>query len=48
VLGTDTAHVLNDLVTRSFLVVFVVAALLLTLRVVQRLLRLRRALEARG
>ena len=44
VLGADTAHVLNDLVTRAFLVVFVVAALLLTVRVVQRLLRLKRAL----
>jgi len=44
VLGADTAHVLNDLVTRAFLVVFVVAALLLTVRTVQRLLRLRRSL----
>lgn len=41
VLGGDAAHVLGDLITRAFLVVFVGAALVLTLRVVKRILRLR-------
>jgi hypothetical protein len=45
-LGTETSHVLNDLITRAFLVVFVLAALLLTLRLVKRLLRLREVLVA--
>ena len=44
VLGADAANVLGDLVTRCLLVVFVVAALLLTLRTIQRALRLRRVL----
>lgn len=44
VLGPDTAHVLSDLTTRAFLVVFVGAALLLGVRLVKRLLGLRRAL----
>lgn len=47
VLGADTAHVLGDLVTRCLLVVFLGAALLLTLRLVQRVLRLRRVLGPR-
>jgi hypothetical protein len=41
VLGAEPAHVLGDLITRAFLVVFVGAALLLTIRVVKRILRLR-------
>lgn len=43
VLGPDTAHVLNGLITRAFLVIFVGAALLLTVRLIKRLLRLRLA-----
>jgi hypothetical protein len=43
-LGAETAAVLSDLITRAFLVLFVGAALLLTLRVVKRLLRLKQVL----
>lgn len=43
VLGGDTAAVLNLLITRAFLVIFVGAALLLTVRLVKRLIRLRTA-----
>lgn len=46
VLGPETAHVLSDLITRAFLVVFVGAALLLSVRVVKRVVRLRLLLAA--
>lgn len=44
VLATQTAHALEDLVTRVFLLIFIGAALFLVVRFVKRLLRLRQLL----
>ena len=47
-MGSEVAGMMSDLITRAFLVVFVGAALLLTIRLVKRLIRLKQVLGSKA